>query len=175
MKKYEPMKKDLSADIDVRRLGEEPLSFHLEANADQLAELQELYEIVDLRSYSVEGEIMPGDPVVVCGTLKADMDRTCVVTGEVFHAPMDETFILMFSETPDEIDPKTVDIDLDGEPVEAIRHHRIFLKEPLMEQFGLNLSPFPKKTTEVFKYIDEDVLKQMENPFAVLKQLKKEE
>ncbi len=170
MKKYEPLKKDLSADIDVRRLGDEPVSFTLTATPDQLAEIAALHDIPALHCLDVTGIIEPGEPIAVRGTLTADMDRTCVVTGETIPERMTAPFVLLFSETPETADPKEIDIDLEGEPIEAIRHHHLFLKEALIEQFGLNLNPFPKKTTEPFIYRD-SADQPDESPFAVLKNL----
>lgn len=170
MKKYEPMKKDLSADIDVRRLSDEVLSFALKATPEQNVEIATLYDIPTLRSFTVKGRIIPGDIVTIRGTLDVDMDRVCVVTNEVFSDPIKAPFVLLFSESPETADPKVVDVDLEGEPIETIRHHRIFLKDVLVEQFGLNLNPFPKKTSEPFVYKDSDET-PTENPFSVLKKL----
>lgn len=170
MKKYEPMKKDLSADIDVRRLNNEVLSFNLKATPEQNIEIAKLYDLPTIRSFVVKGRIIPGDIVTVRGTLEVDMDRICVVTNDVFADPMKTPFVLLFSESPETADPKIVDVDLEGEPIETIRHHRIFLKEVLIEQFGLSLNPFPKTTSDPFVYKDLNET-PTENPFSVLKKL----
>jgi hypothetical protein len=43
------------------------------------------------------------------------------------------------------------------------------------KEFGLNLNPFPKSVNTYLDYHDEDIAEEKENPFSVLKTLKKED
>lgn len=166
--------KDFAVVILPHRLDAAGEKLCLNASEKQKQELEALYEIPKVIELQAHLTLLPGDLITLSGELKGRLKRVCCVTAELFEEAFSAPFRIFLSEHPEQILKSTgPDIDLKTEEIDEIKNGRIYLKPLLFEQFGLNLNPYPKKTTELFYYTDPNDLNEKNNPFEVLKMLTK--
>jgi uncharacterized metal-binding protein YceD (DUF177 family) len=107
--------------------------------------------------------------------LAAEITQTCVVTLEPVHSHIDRSFSRELHVTSHGPAPKGGSLTLEGgedEVPEDIESPHFDLAGPLLEEFVLAIDPYPRAQGAAFEAptgADEG----RENPFAVLKSLKK--
>lgn len=184
---------EFSRKLRLDRLAGGRIERQLEANAEECAALAERFGLVALDGLrGTVTVIRPTDtPLVrVEGELAADVQQTCVVTLAPFTARVEDSFVQLFTleEAPDAASGEVfVAVDEDDTP-EPLDGDSIDLGEVLAEQLALALDPHPRAPGVAFEGAtfgqsnggagnnehssEED---EAENPFAVLKRLKREE
>ena len=110
----------------------------------------------------------PGGAILAEGRLHARVTRECVVTLELFEAPVDEAFRLRF--VPEENlsdDDDLLDVEADDE----VPYHGtlIDIGEAAVEQLALALDPYPRMPGAELEMPDDDADGGApESPFAAL-------
>lgn len=166
-----------------------PLEEHVEANAEEREGLRKRFGLLSLKELSCTFALRRGAENIVLaeGHIRAEVEQACIITGEPVKEVIDEPFSLRFvpvSEMPDEED---IDIeallqeDADDVPYDG---RMIDLGEAAAEQLALCLTPYPRRAgagleqfVEVTPSDDELDARPgaaRENPFDVLKKLRKE-
>ncbi|MDY6407540.1 MAG: hypothetical protein SPL08_02390 [Pseudomonadota bacterium] len=153
--------------IDIRTISEAGLKIHFRATMAERIALASRFDIPVLHDLSVEGSFIGDtDTITFHGTMHISAERICGLTLKPFTEQSDYPLDLIFSSEPDQIkDDLTADIF-------PIDKGKIDLLATFSELLGLNLNPFPKSTSDYLDYHDSDDM-GTENPFSILKKLKK--
>ena len=153
--------------IDVRTISETGPKVHFLATPAEKKELAARFDIPCLHDLVVDGTFARDDDAITfSGTMKTSAERICGVTLKPFTERAEYPLDLIFSQNPDE---EKDDIAADIFP---IHKGKIDLLSTFSELLGLNLNPFPKSVNTYLDYTDTADTPD-ENPFAVLKKLKK--
>jgi len=108
----------------------------------------------------------PGGAVVAEGQLRSRVTRECVVTLELFEAPIEEAFRLRFVPEEDLSDDDLLDVEADDEV--AYHGTLIDLGETAVEQLALALDPYPRMPGAELDMPDDGADEAAESPFAAL-------
>lgn len=156
--------------VDVRTVTEKGDDLVLNATSAECEALAKRFDVPKILSLTVSGRLFWDDIVVFEGVIQSEQERICVVSLESFIEKTSEPFRLLFSDMPGK---ESSEMDVDEDIVLPVVHGKINLGEAIAEEFGVNLNPFPRKTTEPFEYIDNepDEKEENTNPFSVLKNL----
>ncbi|MBR4932421.1 MAG: hypothetical protein IKZ02_05280 [Alphaproteobacteria bacterium] len=176
MEKSQSTAKDISYVLDTRTIPNSGLTLKLTATPEECTELAKRFELPAVNNLSCQLNLEKKEDIIqLKGLLSAHIIQECVVTLEPFENILSGEFVLLFSTTPQpHISESIPDIDMEEEPVEFLPRGQLFFKEIIAEQFGLNINPFPKQTTELFEYREVSSEDIRETPFSILKHLTKE-
>jgi len=154
--------------IDVRTITEDGPTIHFSATEADKKKLAQRFELSKIDSFQVDGHFGYDELITFDGKMHVKAERTCVITLKPFWEITDVPIHLSFSDNPKDID------DNPEEDILLIQKGKIDLFDVFAEEFGLNLNPFPKSVDSYLDYYDTPV-QESDNPFAVLKKLKKGE
>ena len=161
--------------LDVRRITDKKTIFTLVATPQEKEEMAIWYEIPLIQQMQVDVCTWRQDNVFhIRGHLFGDIVQQCVVTNEDLTEHIDDDFHLLF--TTDSAlagSTQSTDINMEEDEVELLSRGQIYFKDILKEQLGLNINPFPRRTTELFEYRESSADEEKEHPFSVLKHLTK--
>ena len=107
--------------------------------------------------------------------MDADVEQVSVISLENFIKPYHNEFSLKFDTKMTVSDLKELDFEYDDELLDILDNGQIDLASIAMEHLALVLDDFPRKDGEEFSFqseFDEETT-EANNPFAVLKKLKK--
>ncbi len=112
------------------------------------------------------------DGMSLAAKWRAEFDQTCGITLETVPAQLSEAFEMRFlpADSPNAPEPSEdhlVDPDA-PDPPDLIEEPAIDVISYLVEQFALNLDPFPRKPGAIFQPVEDEKI----TPFAVLANLK---
>lgn len=179
---------EFSRKLRLDRLAGGEVERKLEANESERRALAERFGLLAVESLTGDVRVsrQTDSPLVrVEGELAADVRRTCVVTLAPFTAHVAESFVQLFTldDTPEASGEVFVAVEEDDTP-EPVEGDSIDLGEVLAEQLALALDPHPRAPGVEFAGAsyggpgggadDGDDEEEAENPFAVLKRLKRE-
>ncbi|NNU16791.1 DUF177 domain-containing protein [Parvularcula sp. ZS-1/3] len=159
----------ISHELKLSELDGEARHVSLEANE---ADRKAVAEQFDIRSV----ELLKGDfdvtrhasLVRVAGSVEAVLGRTCVVSLEPMEEKIAEDFTAEFTTERHDVDGEEVEADLDApEPIDG---DAIELRNVLLEQVVLAMSPHPRK--EGAEAPEDPGTGEGSNPFDVLKSLR---
>ena len=153
--------------IDIRTIDENGPSISFIATSAERDELSKRFGIARIHNFEIHGSFGYDDLITFDGKMTISCERECVSTLTPFTEETTTDVHLLFSENQK-------DIDNPDEDIIPIQKGKINLFDVFSEEFGLNLNPFPKSVDTYLDYHDEDISEEKENPFAVLKNLKKE-
>lgn len=169
---------EFSKKIFVKQIEKKPISIEIEANTAEKKALAVRFTIPDILSLTCHYQLsyFHGGHIRAEGKLKAVLIQNCVVSLEDFISEIEDEFELLF-----------VPIDQVGKELEALDdpdvvpydHDFIDIGEVTSQQLVLLLDPYPHKPDVKNELIiDEQTLdttkvEKKENPFNVLKKLKK--
>jgi uncharacterized metal-binding protein YceD (DUF177 family) len=174
---------EFSRKLRLDRLASGRYEQQLEAGPQERAALATRFGLDDLTSLT--GRVVVTRPtdsplVRVEGALEADVLQTCVVSLQPFPAHVAESFVQLFTldDSAEESGEVFVAADEDDAP-EPLTGDSLDLGEVLAEQLALALDPHPRAPGVRFEGAsfgaggdDDDT---PENPFAVLRQLKRDD
>ena len=153
--------------IDIRTISEIGPKIHFQATPAECKELALRFDIPTVNDLTVEGSFARDeDTITFQGIMNLSAERICGITLKTFTEKAEYPLDLIFSQNPDE---DKDDITADIFP---IKKGKIDLLATFSELLGLNLNPFPKSVDTYLDYQDPSD-KEKENPFSVLKKLKK--
>ncbi len=161
--------------LDTRRITDKKMKLTLVAISQEKEELATWYELPLIHQLQVDIQTWCQNNIIhVQGHMMGNIVQHCVVTNEELTEQIDDTFHLLFT-TDSSIagQYQSPDIDMEEDEVEFLPRGQIYFKNILKEQFGLNINPFPRKSTELFEYRESSVEEETKHPFSVLKHLTK--
>jgi uncharacterized metal-binding protein YceD (DUF177 family) len=109
------------------------------------------------------------------GRLVANLEQSCVVTGDPLPAHVDEAFALLFTPEPPVGGPDE-EIELGESDCDVVFHDgaAIDLGGAIADTLALSLDPYPRSATADAALKEAGVLSEEQaSPFAVLAQLRK--
>ena len=116
-----------------------------------------------------------GPQVRAEGRIAATLDQSCVVTGELVAAHVDQPFALLFVPAPDSNRPED-EIELGEEDCDTVFYDgaAIDLGSALADTLALAIDPYPRSASADAALKEAGVLSEEQaSPFAVLARLKK--
>ena len=152
--------------------------YTLKANAKELEFITELMQVPSVKTFTAEVNVRLHKKehlVDVFGFVDADICQTSVISLEDFIKSYHADFALKFDTKLSAAAIKEVDFDIDDDVPDALENGQIDLAAIAMEQLALVIDDFPRQEGEVFEFkseFDEETT-LADNPFAVLKKLKK--
>lgn len=153
--------------IDIRTISETGPKIHFQATPAECTELANRFDIPTVNDLKVDGAFSRDEDMITFrGTMRLSAERICGVTLKPFTEKAEYPLDLIFSQNPDE---DKDDITADIFPIQK---GKIDLLATFSELLGLNLNPFPKSVDTYLDYQDPSDTGK-ENPFSVLKKLKK--
>ncbi len=172
--------------VKVGHISANPVSVRLEANAQERAGLACLWNILSVDSLKAELQIAKWkkDGVRIKGSVQARIAQACVVTLEPVPAEIDEAIDQIFvpenSRLARRISEESSELllDPDGDDMpEPFVGDTIDAGVVVAEAVALAIDPYPRKEGIVFgDHIEDDGKNDKKpNPFAVLKDWKKDE
>ena len=116
-----------------------------------------------------------GSQIRAEGRIAATLDQSCVVTGELVAAHVDQPFALLFVPAPDSSSPDE-EIELGEEDCDAVFYDgaAIDLGSAIADTLALSIDPYPRSASADAALKEAGVLSEEQaSPFAVLARLKK--
>ena len=152
--------------------------YELKANAKELEYITEIMKVPSVKSFYAEITVKlykKEHLVEVKGIVDADVEQISVISLENFIKPYHNEFELKFDTKMTQKDLKEIDFEYDDELLDILDNGQIDLGAIAMEHLALVLDDFPRKEGEEFSFQSEfdEATTEANNPFAVLKKLKK--
>lgn len=159
----------ISRPLMVSDLDPEPQRFDLEADESDRTAIAERFQLIDVAELKGDIEIARHGAIVrVAGTVTADLGRMCVVSLEPMRERITEDFAVEYTTDAPQAFETEIEAALDApEPLEG---DRLDLRDVLLEQLVLAMSPHPRK--EGAKAPEDPGAGDGTSPFDVLKGLK---
>ena len=155
--------------VDLRELTTKPKEMEWQATKDECLALSIRLNILSVDDLKAKVIIKKNNLIQVSGKFTAHVKQACVVSGEPVAQTVEDSFEEFFCQHSRHESP--IDIDMDAPDVEVIEDGRIDVGELVVEYLILGLDPFPRK--EGIPLVQAGDTEEKENPFAVLKNWKK--
>ena len=172
------MQKIFSYPLKLEDMSSLTQKYRLEANSDELDYITEIMKVPSVKNFSAEITVKlykKEHLLEVKGFVDADVEQVSVISLESFIKPYHNEFSLKFDTKMTQNDIKEIDFEYDDELLDILDNGQIDLASIAMEHLALVLDDFPRKEGEEFSFISEfdEETTEANNPFAVLKKLKK--
>ena len=179
-------KPPFSYPVKVGHISANPVTVTVEASGRELKDVAELWQVLEVKSLRAEVYMSrwKKDGVRVKGRVQADIVQECVVTLEPVESHIDEPFEQIFVPEGSKLarvaanDAAEMVLDPDGPDLpETFAGDTIDIGAAVTEFAALAIDPYPRKQgTEFAGHIegDNDTKSGKPNPFAVLKDWKKD-
>lgn len=153
-------------------------TYKLKASADELKFITEVMKVPAVKNFAADVTVKlraKEHMADVSGKVWADVEHTSVISLENFIRHYKTEFALKFDTKMTAEELRALDFDIDEDAPDILDHGQIDLAAIAMEQLALVLDDFPRQDGEEFSFISEfdENETQQNNPFAVLKKLKK--
>ena len=165
--------------LKLEDMSQKTQTYTLTAKPDELAFITDIMKVPAVKSFTAEVNVKlygKEHRADVWGWVKAEVEQTSVVSLENFVRPYATDFSLKFDTKMTLAEQMALEEETEGENVpDILDNGQIDLAAVAMEQLALILDDFPRKEGEVFEFkseFDEETT-QKNNPFAILKNLKK--
>ena len=142
-----------------------------DAERAAIAERLQLPSLARFDAHAMLGR--DGDRVRATGRIKAQLEQSCVATGEPVAASVDEPFELLF--LPEISTAEDAEIELSEQDCDVVFHDgsTIDLGSALADTLALALDPYPRSASADAALREAGVLtEEQASPFAVLAKLK---
>ena len=172
------MQKVFSLPLQIDELSSKPLHYVLEANPLQLKTLKEILQVEDVKSFKAEFDLKyqyKEHLLYIQGSVEAELMLESVVSLEVFSKKYQRDFQYVFDTKATYADFKEMEATMGENAPDYLENGQLDLADLAIEQLALALEDYPRKEGEVFFYQEapQEPEKSVENPFSVLKRLKK--
>ena len=137
-----------------------PQNLHFVFDNQECQALADRFDLPKVLSFSADLTLYRDEFVHIKGQFEAMVIYQSVISLDEFESPVKAPVDVLFSENL----PQKSD-----EIIDKIERGRIDLREVLFEQFGLSLSPSPKKEDEQNGFVYQEASSPEENPFEKLK------
>ena len=169
-----------SAPVVIDELGSHEKKYHLKAEKQELPEIAAILRVPEVKN--LEAEIClklnkKTHRLDVFGRVSALMRLTSVISLEDFEREYVNDFELVYDTkaTPEEIKLLDLELDLYDETPEPLPQGKLNLADVALEQIALVMEDNPRQPGETFAFkseFDEETT-AAQNPFSVLKKIKK--
>lgn len=192
-KKAAPMlQPEWSYMLETEKVADKPLAFVVEASAEECRDLARRLDVVaisDLRA-DVGIEREKSGLIYVSGIVRANLEQSCVITGDPVITPIEEEFDGWFSDKDSPVslnkvrhdrlaqkaDMEVQVLDEKDDP-EPVINGKIDIGELAAQYLSLAIPPYPHKEGAMHDVTTDDVPLNKKatrpNPFAALKDWKK--
>ena len=160
---------EMSRIVELRELTTKPKKMQWHATKEECAALAERLNILSVDDLNASVTIQKNDLIQVSGSFTAHVKQACVVSGEPVAQTVEDSFEEFFCQQSRHETP--IDIDMDSPDIEVVEDGRIDVGELVVEYLILGLDPFPRKPD--IPLVQAGDMEEKENPFAVLKNWKK--
>ena len=172
------MQKNFSYPVKTDELNQNQYKYVIHADKDELEDITRILQVESVRRFHAEVYLkkFPKENLLkVWGTVEARIELKSVISLENFFSNMKVPFELNFDTVATYQDIRDEDTDINDDVPDIIINNTINLADICIEQIALNLDDYPRAEGEVFDYskYDNSEPEKKENPFAVLKKLKK--
>ena len=173
---------ELPRPVDVTRLSASGTMIHLDPTEDELAAIAARLDLISVDQLSGKIRVRPtmGREITAEGMISAQVQQTCVVTGDALPTTLEFSLLRRYSEDADALAGLDVDedevIDPDHDDPDPIKNGTIDVGEAAVEELALQLPAYPRKPDAAFDEVvssPPNTVDEPENPFAKLEQLKK--
>lgn len=172
------MQKNFSYPIKIDELNQNQYKYELHADKDELEDITQILQVEDVRRFHAEIFLKRNrkeNSLKVWGTVEARIELKSVISLENFFRNIKVPFELNFDTAATYQDIRDMDAGINEDVPDIIIGGTINLADICIEQIALNLEDYPRAEGEEFNYAEYDKSEpeKKENPFAVLKKLKK--
>lgn len=169
-----PIVNELSRPVPLSALGLDPIEQKVIASETECAALARRFDLQAINSLTARVVLVrqPGRIIRAEGQLTASVRRICVVTLEPFDQPVEDVFILYFTDAPGIRPGDELEVGLDDEDApEPVEGQTIDCGEIVAQQLTLALDPFPRSPeAEVGGPVTRiDPEPETDNPFKALR------
>ncbi len=172
------MQKNFSYPIKIEDLKQSDYKYELKADAEELEDITQVLQVEKVHEFEAEIFLKltnRTNNLRVWGRVNAKIELKSVITLNNFIKDYEVPFELNFDTRATYNDIKELECNIEDEVPDIIENGCINLADIAIEQVALNLEDYPRAEGEIFDgslYCDIEEPKK-ENPFAVLKKLKK--
>ncbi|MBR1601718.1 MAG: DUF177 domain-containing protein, partial [Alphaproteobacteria bacterium] len=162
----------------IDELNQNQYKYVLHADQDELEDITKILQVEDVRRFHAEIYLKNNrkeNLLKVWGTVEARIELQSVISLEKFFRNMKVPFELIFDTAATYQDIRDMDTGIDEDVPDIVINGTINLADICIEQIALNLDDYPRSEGEEFDYAKYDKIQseKKENPFAILKKLKK--
>ncbi len=172
------MQKKFSYPVKTDELNQNNYKFILEADADELKDITDILQVENVSFF--RGEVFlkfnkKENILRVWGSVAATLTIKSVISLENFEQKINAPFELLYDTVATYKDIRDMEPTINDEVPDIIENGEINLADICIEQVALQLDDYPRAKGEVFDFAQYAKVEPMEhdNPFAVLKKLKK--
>ena len=172
------MQKKFSYPIKIDELNQNKYKFVLWADEFELEDIASVLQVEKAKAFKAEIFLKYDQrlhSLKVWGSVLAKLELKSVISLENFDKDFDVSFELNFDTKATYKDIRDMDYGINDDIPDIIENGQINLADIAIEQIALNIDDYPRAEGEIFdysKYAEDDV-DERENPFAILKKLKK--
>lgn len=172
------MQKKFSYPIKIDELNQNQYKYVLHADKDELEDITEILQVESVRRFHAEVYLKRNrkdNLLKVWGTAEARIELISVISLENFFRNLKVPFELNFDTQATYQDILDMGADINDEVPDIIQNGEINLADICIEQIALNLEDHPRAEGEEFNFAEynKSAPEEKENPFAILKKLKK--
>ncbi len=172
------MQKNFSYPIKIDELNQNQYKYVLHADKDELEDITKILQVEDVRRFHAEVFLKRNrkeNLLKVWGTVEARIELKSVISLENFFRNIKVPFELNFDTDATYQDIRDMNAGIDEDVPDIVINGTINLADICIEQIALNIEDYPRAEGEEFNYTayDKSEPEKKENPFAVLKNLKK--
>ncbi len=160
---------EMSRIVEVQALTAKPKKMEWSATDKECAALAERLKVLQVKDLTASLVLEKKNLIKITGRFTAHIVQQCVVSMEPIEQTVSDEFEDFFGEHKRHAVP--VDIDMEAQDVETVENGRIDVGELVIEYLILSIDPFPRKADVPLVVAGDG--DERENPFAVLKNLKK--
>ncbi len=172
------MQKKFSYPVKIDELNQNIYKFLLEADSEELQDITEVLQVEAVKFF--RGEVflkfIKRDNLLrVWGNVAATLTIKSVISLENFEQKIETPFELFFDTKATYKDIREMESDINDEVPDIVENGEINLADICIEQVALKMDDYPRAEGEVFDFAQYAKIEPLEhdNPFAVLKSLKK--
>lgn len=172
------MQKNFSYPIKIDELNQQQYKYVLQADKDELEDIAHILQVESVRRFYAEVYVKRNNKennLRVWGRVEARLELQSVISLENFFRNLKVPFELNFDTQATYQDIRDMNASINDDMPDIIINGTINLADICIEQIALNIEDYPRAKGEEFDYTQYDKSEppEKENPFAVLKKLKK--
>ena len=172
------MQKFFSYPLKLEDMSSSTQKYTLKASSDELEYITEIMKVPSVKSFNAEITVKlykKEHLLELKGIVDADVEQVSVISLESFVKKYHNEFSLKFDTKMTPKDLKAIDFEYDDELLDILDNGQVDIASIAMEHLALVLDDFPRKDGEEFSFVSEfdEETTEANNPFAVLKKLKK--
>lgn len=172
------MQKIFSYPIKIDELNQNQYKFTLNADTEELKDIASVLQVEDVKAFQADIFLklnLKEHLMRVWGNVTAKLVLKSVISLENFEKDFNVPFELKFDTKATYQDIRDMEAGINDDVPDIIENGQINLADIALEQIALNIDDYPRAEGEIFNFEQYSGIEPQtkENPFAVLKKLKK--